>query len=56
MRERYVDDDSATHAGQTCIVDAEILANLQGNHKYSTEKFVTDKSLADFYSLDGTDD
>ena len=56
MRERYVEDDAATYAGQTCIVDAEILANLQGNHEYSTEKFVTDKTVEDFRNLDGTVD
>ena len=56
MRERYVDDDSATWAGQTCIVNAEILVNNYGNTAYSTAKFVTDKTLADFYALDGTVD
>ena len=56
MRERYVDDDSATWAGQTCIVNAEILVNNYGNTAYSTAKFVTDKTLADFYALDGAVD
>ena len=46
-RERYIDDDSKDITGQTCIVDATIEVNLYGNHEYSTEKFVTDKSFAD---------
>ena len=56
MRERYVKDDANTIAGQTCIVNAEILVNNYGNTAYSTEKFVTDKTLADLYDLDKTVD
>ena len=56
MRERYVDDDTKTHAGQTSIVDAEILVNNQGNYQYSTEKFVTGKTVEDFSKLDVTVD
>lgn len=56
MRERYVKDDAETQAGQTCIVDAEILVNNQGNYEYSTEKFVTDKTVEDFRALDVTVD
>lgn len=56
MRERYVKDDTAAYAGQSCIVNAKILLNNYGSHKYSTEKFVTDKTLADFDVLDGTVD
>ena len=52
MRERYVKDETGAYAGQTCIVQAEILCNLLGKHEYSTEKFVTNKTLADFYALD----
>ena len=52
MRERYVKDETSAYAGQTCIVQAEILCNLLGKHEYSTKKFVTDKTLADFYALD----
>lgn len=55
MRERYVKDDASTIAGQTCIVNAEIVANLFGNHEYSTEKFITDKTLADIKALDITE-
>ncbi len=56
MRERYVNDDASTTAGQTCIVDAEIVANYYGNHTYSTEKFVTGKTVEELYSLDKTVD
>ncbi len=55
-RERFVKDDSSTLAGQTCIVRAEIEVNLYGNHEYSTAKFVTDKTVADFSALDITQD
>jgi len=56
MRERYVKNDASAIAGQTCIVNAEILANYYGDTAYSTEKFVTDKTLADVYGLDSTVD
>jgi hypothetical protein len=51
-RERYVKDDASAFTGQTCIVNAVIEANLYGNHEYSTAKFVTDKTGAEFYALD----
>ena len=51
MRERYIKDDSYTTAGQTCIVNAEILVNNYGNHAYSTEKFV-ETTGAEFAALD----
>ena len=57
MRERYVKDDSATtYIGQTCIVDAELLLNNQGNHAYCDDKFVEGKTIADLYALDATVD
>ena len=56
MRERYVKNDASTIAGQTCIVNAEIIANAYGKHEYSTEKFVTENTLADFRALDNTVD
>ena len=52
MRERYVKDDASTIAGQTCIVDAEILVNNYGNHAYSTARFVQNTTGQDFYGLD----
>lgn len=57
MRERYVKDDTSTIAGQTCIVDAEIIANYYGNHPYSTAKFVTEKTVENLRNdLDATVD
>ncbi len=55
-RERYVKDDSSAFAGQTCIVNAVIEVNLYGKHEYSTAKFVTGKTGAEFYNLDSTVD
>jgi hypothetical protein len=55
MRERYVKDDATTTAGQTCIVQAELLVNNYGNHKYSTIEFVN-STPAEFYALDKTVD
>ncbi len=54
MRERYIEDDTFTTYGQDAIVNAEVVANYYGNHAYSTEKFITDKTLADIYALDAT--
>ena len=56
MRERYIKDDTLTQTGQTCIVDAEILQNNFGEYEYSTEKFVTGKTVAELYALDATVD
>ncbi len=49
-REEYK-KDGKTHAGQICIVDAELLANNYGEHKYPETGFITDKTLADIYGL-----
>ena len=54
-RERYVKNDSSAFAGQTCIVNAEILVNYYGNHAYSTEKFV-ESTGKEFYALDANTD
>ena len=51
MRERYIKDDTYTTYGQDAIVNGQILANYYGNHEYSTEKFITDKTLADIKAL-----
>ena len=56
MRERYITDDSYTTHGQTCIVNATILANYYGSHEYSTAKFVTNSTVEAFYALDKTVD
>lgn len=51
MRERFIKDDTYTTYGQDAIVNGVILANYYGNHEYSTEKFITDKTLADIKAL-----
>lgn len=45
----------STAYGVTCITGAEILANYYGEHEYSTNTFITDKTLADFYALNATE-
>ena len=55
-RENYKNDKELARFGQTCLVDAEIVANFYGNHNYSTESFVTGKTLADFASLNISED
>lgn len=42
--------------GQICLLDSEIIINFHGNNSYSTEKFITGKTLADLYKLDGDND
>ena len=37
--------------GQTCIKDAKVVTNNYGSHKYNTDFFITDKTLADFSAL-----
>ena len=51
MRERFIKDDSYTTYGQDAIVNAKLVANLYGNHEYSTAKFITGKTLADIKAL-----
>lgn len=41
----------SNYFGQSCIDGAIIVANYYGAHEYSTAKFVTDKTAADFYAL-----
>lgn len=49
-------NNEGNHAGQTAITSATVVANYYGNYDYDTSNFVTDKTLADFYSLDVTVD
>ena len=42
--------------GVTCITSATIAVNYYGQHEYSTESFITDKTLDDFYALDANVD
>ncbi|MBE6585331.1 MAG: hypothetical protein E7645_02250 [Ruminococcaceae bacterium] len=55
-RDKFHNNQGGTHAGQTAITGATVEANYYGNHAYDTSKFVTDKTLADFYGLDVTVD
>ena len=42
--------------GVTCLTSARIAINYYGSHDYSTESFITDKTLDDFYTLDANED
>ena len=42
--------------GVTCITSATVVVNYYGQHEYSTNSFITDKTLDDFYSLDANVD
>ncbi len=55
MRERYIKDDTYTTYGQDAIVNAVIVANYYGEHDYSTDKVITDKTLAEIAALDVTE-
>jgi len=56
-REIQKKDDAATnYYGQTCIEDATIDVNFKGNHEYSTEKFITDKTIGEINQYPITDD
>jgi hypothetical protein len=56
MRDKFHNNEGGTHAGQTAITGATVVANYYGQHEYDTSNFVTDKTLADFYGLDVTVD
>ena len=50
-------DAAATgYPGQSHIKNAVVVANYYGQHEYSKESFITDKTLADVYNLDYTQD
>ena len=56
-REIQKKDDSATnYYGQTCIEDATIIVNNKGEHAYSTEKFITDKTIEEIVNYPITED
>ncbi len=50
-RDRFYKDTTKQY-GQTCLNNATVIANYYGSHEYSTEGFVTDKTMADYYNLD----
>lgn len=56
-REIQKKDDAATnYYGQTCIEDATIVVNFKGNHDYPTNKFITDKTIAEIKNYPITED
>lgn len=42
--------------GTTCIKDAKVLQNNYGKHEYSSDNFITGKTLEDFSKLDVNED
>ncbi len=48
--------DGATSAGQSCLLDSTLVANLYGKHEYSRNTFISGKTLADLYAMDPTVD
>ena len=42
---------TGSHAGQIALTNATLVTNFYGNHAYSTDFFITDKTLADLYAL-----
>lgn len=56
-REQYINPTkNVERVGQSCIVGATILANYYGDHKYSTEKFITDATIKQVYDLNAMED
>ena len=56
-REIQKKDDAATsYYGQTCIEDATIVVNNKGEHAYSTDKFITDKTIEEVKNYAITED
>ena len=49
-------EGATTYYGQTCIEDATIVVNFKGDHAYSTDKFINDKTLAEVKNSDITED
>lgn len=50
------DASKTGYPGQSHIKNAVVVANYYGEHEYSKESFITDKTLADVYNLDYTKD
>ena len=55
-RKGYGIKEGSTSAGQSCLLDSSLVANLYGKHEYSRDTFITGKTLADIYNLDATVD
>ncbi len=46
----------STSAGQSCLLDSSLVANLYGKRDYSRNSFIGGKTLADIYGLDASVD
>ena len=57
-REHFVNPQkyNGNYVGQASIVNAKVVANFYGDHSYSTEKFVTGKTVEELYTLAITED
>ena len=55
-RAHNIDPKATGYPGQSHIKNATVVANYYGEHEYSKESFITDKTLADIYALDYTKD
>ena len=54
-RENHIDSTKDGRFGQSCLMEAEIVANLYGNHDYSTATF-KNATVAEFLALDIMED
>ncbi len=54
-RHRKINDTASTKAGQICLKDTTVVANLYGKHEYSTNTF-TELTPEEFKNLDVTKD
>ena len=50
---KHVKKDGSSNVGQSCIDDATLLANFNGNHQYDESTFVTDMSIDDILKYSG---
>ena len=55
-RDLFDDPAKGSCHGQTCITNCTVVTNNYGKHEYSTETFVKDFTLEQFYNLDTTVD
>ena len=54
MRDKF--NSGSNGYGVTCLTSATVAVNYYGQHEYSTESFITGKTLDDFYALDANED
>ena len=56
QRTHFNSASTKTAKGESCILDAEIVQNLEGSVAYSKASFITDKTLADIVNFNTTSD